>query len=96
MARERMVTRTVESAKVTVMAVNLETHEVTTPVITISNTIEPKKRLKYIQENYSVTGIAIAAIINTEVVETLYGMTEREFIEKAKVLPPRTILNDVE
>ena len=29
-------------------------------------------------------------IVDSEEIETLYGMTEQEFIEKAKVLPPRT------
>ena len=28
-------------------------------------------------------------VVDTEEVETLYGMTEQEFIENAQILPPR-------
>ena len=29
-------------------------------------------------------------IVSSEELETLYGMTEQEFIQKARVLPPRS------
>jgi hypothetical protein len=34
-------------------------------------------------------------IVKQEVVETLYGMTEDEFIKNAKVLPPRAVATEV-
>ena len=33
-------------------------------------------------------------IVSTEQVETLYGMTEQDFMEHAKVLPPRNCATD--
>ena len=38
--------------------------------------------------------IKAVSVIKTEVVETLYGMSELEFIKAAKVLPPRAQTND--
>ena len=35
-------------------------------------------------------------IVHKEEIETLYGMTEQEFIQYAKVLPPRNVANSDE
>lgn len=34
--------------------------------------------------------VKVVHIVESEEIETLYGMTEQEFIQHAKVLPPRT------
>ncbi len=48
-------------------------------------------------ENENVEGmldnidrVKVVHIVESEEIETLYGMTEQEFIQHAKVLPPRT------
>lgn len=90
MARERMVTRTVEEAQVKVMVVDTETTEVSTLGYNISATIPQAKALQYIQKHYDTATLKNVSIKEYTVKETLYGMSEQEFIKMAKILPPRT------
>ncbi len=89
MARERMVTRTVEEAEVSVMTVNTETEEVFTRVHHVSATIGEENVLKYIQKHFDTDKEKSVMIQKYETTEILYGMSEQTFIALAKVLPPR-------
>ena len=89
MARERMVTRTVEEAEVEVMFCNVTTQEVGKTTLKISATIGKDNALKYIQKNLQTDEIKYVAVTNWNVTEILYGMPEQQFISLAKVLPPR-------
>ena len=90
MARERMVTRTVASVDYVVMTVNTETRQVEDLTVNIPNgaTIADKVRIKAITEALPASNTFVQ-IISETVKETLYGMTEEQFIKLAKVLPPR-------
>ena len=90
MARERMVTRTVETANLQVLSVDVKTTETFICKFAISATIPEEKRLKYVQKNFSKDGTVYAAILATTVTQRLYGMPESKFIELAEELPPRT------
>lgn len=90
MARERMVTRTVEEAEVEVMYVLISTQEVGKTTMKISATVGQDKALTYIQKNFETDDIKYVAITSYTVHEILYGMPEQEFIARAKILPPRT------
>ena len=94
MARERMVTRTVCETIVDVMKVNTETCEVT--VVNHRLTFQPDEKLalKYVQKHFDNETEKHVAIQGFRNEETLYGMTEQEFIQLAKVLPPRTKVDE--
>lgn len=90
MARERMVTRTVEVNTYSVMTCNTETAEVRTidfKVGVIPQSIEP---MKYLKKQYETETLKLCAITSHTVETILYGMPEDEFIKNATVLPPRT------
>lgn len=90
MARERMVTRTVEQANVTVMCVNTKTREVSDKTFAISATIPQDKICKYLAKLNTESDVNYVAVTDYTVTEILYGMPESKFIELATVLPPRT------
>ena len=89
--RERMVTRTVASVDYVCMTVNTETRQVEDLTVNIPNgaTMTDKVRLKAICEALPASNTFVQVISET-VKETLYGMTEEQFISLAKILPPRT------
>lgn len=90
MARKPMVTRTISTTKVSVMCLNITTGEPSTEVFTLPRVFtEEKKIIKAVQENLADDMKAVH-VTASEVVETLYGMTEQEFINNAKVLDPET------
>lgn len=91
MARQRMVTRTVNETIVSVMYVNVETAEVGYTDYKLAGTFETNDDiLKYIKKNYEDDTLKYVNVMHKKVQETLYGMPEAEFIALAKVLPPRT------
>ena len=94
MARERMVTRTIENAELSVLRVNTKTRETAVEVLTISATIPENKALKIVHKAYDNGEWKSVDIIERKVTETLYGMSEQEFIKLARVLPPRTAKAD--
>ena len=90
MARVPMVTRTITTTKANVMCLNVETAEPFNVEVTVPRTYKDEdsllKAVKAVAENDSVKCVHI---VDSEQIETLYGMYEQEFIEHAKVLPPR-------
>ena len=91
MARERMVTRTVFETVVDVMVVNTENAQV--EIVNKKLTFQPDTNtaLKYLQKHFDTETFKHVSIQGFKQEETLYGMTEQEFIQLAKVLPPRSI-----
>lgn len=90
MARQRMVTRTVEQANVTVLCVNPKTREVCDKTFAISATIPEDKVCKYLAKSNPDSEYNYVAVTSYTVTEILYGMTEEKFISLAEILPPRT------
>ena len=91
MARERMITRTVFTTNYSVMVVNMESKSVENITIAIpsGDTLTDKAREKAIKAMLP-EGKMFVSITGETTTETLYGMSEHEFIRLAKVLPPRT------
>lgn len=89
--RERMVTRTLASVDYVCMTVNTERRQVEDLTVNIPNgaTMTEKARLKAIAESLPANNTFVQVISET-VKETLYGMTEEQFIKLAKVMPSRT------
>lgn len=91
MARTPMVTRTINTTKAKVLCLNIATSEVLTVEVSAPRTYKNDNDLMkvvkpVIEKQDNIKAVSISSV---EVVECLYGMTEQEFIEKAKILPPR-------
>lgn len=95
MARERMVTRTVCTTTVDVLVINIETSEVGTKSFMLGqNMVKDEKTMlnnsqKMLDDETGTKLWKCVAIKNIKEEETLYGMTEQDFLKYAKVLPPR-------
>lgn len=90
MARTPMITRTIVTTKVNVMCLDVESGEPMNKCVVVPRTYkDEKKLLKTVKELIETDTLKAVHIVDTEEIETLYGMTEQEFIEQAKVLPPR-------
>lgn len=90
MARVPMVTRTIVATKVNVMCLDVQKGEPLNISVTVPRTYKDDetllKKVKPLVENETIKAVHI--VDKTEI-ETLYGMTELDFIEHAEVLPPR-------
>ena len=89
MARERMVTRTVELSIVKVMCLNTTTAQVETVSYEIGGLTDEKAILKAVKKLHETDTHKCVAIQSVEQKEILYGMPESEFIAHATILPPR-------
>lgn len=88
--RTPMVTRTIVATKATFLCVDLESQSTFQKEVTLPRTYKDNKALMkagvaVIDSNET----KVVSVISSEQFETLYGMTELEFIQYAKVLPPR-------
>lgn len=90
MARVPMVTRTITTTKANVLCLNIQQGESFNEVVVLPRTYKDDKALlKQISKIIDNEEQKAVHIVDKEEVETLYGMTEQEFITMAKVLPPR-------
>ena len=97
MPRLPQVTRTIPTTKATVLVLNIETGISEERVVSIPREYKKAKKLREAIEAVVNTDIEkLAHIKNTEIVETLYGMSEQKFIENAEILPPRGTKEDTE
>lgn len=90
MARERMVTRTVSITICEVMCVNVTTAEVQVKDYTLTGEQTKETALKQLKKLHETETEKIVTVNSVSLNETLYGMSELDFIKLAKVLPPRT------
>lgn len=97
MARKPMVTRTITTTKANVLCMDIQTAEPFNKVVTLPRTYKDDKTLmKKVQEVVETDTVKAVHVVDKEEVETLYGMTEQEFIQKAVVLDPETRKPEVE
>lgn len=90
MAKERMVTRTIETKEVEVMTVDTESAEVKIQVITVGvDYNKTPDTLKYLRKHHETDTLKIVSVIKETVTTKLYGMPEQDFIRLAQVLPNR-------
>lgn len=91
MARIPSVTRTIKATHATLMCVDTESAEVSNIDVVLPRTYEGEKdMLKAAKKVAETETNKVVAVVKYEVTETLYGMTETEFIKYAKPMPPRT------
>ena len=90
MARIPMVTRTIQTTKANVLCLNIVEGEPFNKEVVLPRTYKDEKSMMKVVENIINTDeVKAVHIVQSTVEETLYGMTEQEFINKAKILPPR-------
>ena len=90
MARIPMVTRTITTTKANVLCLDIEKGEPFNKVVVLPRTYKDDKSLmKMVSKVIDNEQQKAVHIVDKEEVETLYGMTEQEFIQLAKQLPPR-------
>lgn len=96
MARTRMVTRTIESTKVTAMVVSVSQQAVTTEVFNIPQTYaNAEKMLKALKEVVETDDLKVVSIVSSEIEQKVYGMLESKFLQLATELDEkRKIVND--
>lgn len=91
MARKPMVTRTIITTKVTVLCLDINAAEPFNETVTLPRTYKDnKKLLKSVEEVINTEEVKAVHIVDKKEIETLYGMTEQDFINNAKILDPAT------
>lgn len=92
MARTPMVTRTIQTTKVVALCVNISSAQTSEKEYVLPGTFKDDLHiLKALAKLVNDDNNKVVHIIHAEVYETLYGMSENDFIANAKVLPPRTV-----
>ena len=81
MAKKPMITRTIQTTEVTVLCMDIPQGEPFNKDVTLPRTYK---------DNTAMLKAAAAIIDTDEVKETLYGMTEADFIANAIILPARS------
>lgn len=94
MAREPMVTRTIVATKVNVMCLDVQKGEPFNDSVTVPRTYKDDNALmKKVRPLLETETVKAVHIVDKEEIETLYGMPEQQFMEYARVLPPRNTPN---
>lgn len=96
MARVRMVTRTVSETIATVMCVDVTTGDTIIKDFNLASISEPTAVLKALKKSHETDTFKVVYVQSVRTEETLYGMTEADFIKAAKKLPPRSVSTEDE
>ena len=87
----KMARRTIVTTKVNVLCLDIQRSEPFNKVVTLPRTYkDEKKLLKKVEEFVNTNGVKAVHVVDKEEVETLYGMTEQDFIVNATILDPTT------
>lgn len=90
MARAPMVTRTIQTTETTVLCLDINKGEPFNQKVVLPRTYKDEKHmLKAAEKVINSDAVKAVHIVDSVVKETLYGMSEQDFITFAKVLPPR-------
>lgn len=91
MARTPMVTRTIMTTKATVLCMDLSAVAPIEKVLTLPRTYKDEKALmKAVEKAITDENIKPVKIKSTDTIETLYGMSEQDFINSAVILDNET------
>lgn len=92
MARIPMVTRTIQTTTATVLCLNIKDGEPFNKEVVLPRTYKDEKSMmKVVEKAINTEDVKAVHIVHTEVNETIYGLTEQEFIAAARVLPDRKV-----
>lgn len=89
--KKPMVTRTILTTEVTVLCLDLIKAEPFNKTVTLPRTYKDEKAImKKVSAIIDTDEVKAVHVVDTKVNETLYGMTEEQFISMAEVLPSRS------
>lgn len=92
-----MVTRTITTTRANVMCLDVQAGEPFNKEITVPRTYKDDETLlKTVKPLIETETVKAVHIVSKTTIETLYGMTEQDFIEHAKVLPERNAKEEKE
>ena len=90
MARERMVTRTISVTEVKVIVADMQKKTVTEKVVKVSGIFKDEKPLiKAVSKLVNTDTEKFVGIVETKVIDKLYGMPEQKFLELAEIIPEK-------
>lgn len=88
--RTPMITRTIQTTEVTVLCLDtVKAEPFNTSVILPRTYKDDKHIMKKVSAMIDTDDVKAVKVVNTVVKETLYGMSEDDFIAAAEILPPR-------
>lgn len=91
MSRVKMVTRSMKVTVSQVLMVNLETQATESVEVSMPSTYKDDNALlKAITKVYTNDTYKPVHVMSSQVIEKLYGMTEKEFLDNAQELDPKT------
>ena len=89
--REKMVTRSMKVTEAQVLMVNLETQATETQTVSMPNVYKDDTALmKSLTKAYDGSTLKPVHVLSTTVIEKLYGMSEKSFLDNAQELDPKT------
>lgn len=89
MRKEKLITRTIIVSTCEFMCVDVETANVEIVTAELTGKISKDEALKIYKSTAESDTFKVVNCQSISYNEQLYGMTEKEFIEHAKILPPR-------
>lgn len=91
MAKKPMITRTIQTTEATVLCMDIPQGEPFNKDVTLPRTYKDNTAmLKAAAALIDTDEVKAVHIVRSEVKETLYGMTEADFITNAVILPARS------
>lgn len=95
MARVPQVTRTIQTTNASVLCMDIQNREPINIDVVLPRTYkDDETMLKAVKKIAETDTIKPVQIVSSMVQETLYGMSEQDFISHAEVLPPRNTINN--
>ena len=89
MRKEKLITRTITVTTAEFMCVDVETANVEVVTAELTGKLDNETALKLYKASVETDVFKVVACQSIDYTEQLYGMTEKEFIKHAKILPPR-------
>lgn len=96
MRKEKLITRTITVTTAEFMCVDVVTANVEVITAELTGKLDTETALKAYKSTVETDVFKVVACQSVNYTEQLYGMTEKQFIEYAKVLPPRTKITETE
>ena len=90
MKKEKLITRTITVSTAEFMCLDTETANVEIVTAELIGKVDKETALKIYKVSAETDTFKAVSCQSVNYTEQLYGMTEKEFIKHAKILPPRS------
>lgn len=96
MRKEKLITRTITVSTAQFMCLDTETANVEIATAELIGKVDNETALKMYKATAETDTFKAVSCQSVNYTEQLYGMTEKEFIKHAKILPPRSKIAETE